>query len=161
EDLWVWSTAEGTLSQVTHHAGPSVVGGVWADGKHLIYATAGTDVKGLFSIAANGSSQPVALGEDLVIPQDVWRDVVIGIGIGESGRGRGRGPGDAPTGPQFWTLKLGPDATSAAAKRENFQDSRFVRSDPAFSPDGRWVAFASDQNGRSDIFVVSFPKPDT
>ena len=31
-----------------------------------------------------------------------------------------------------------------------------VDKDPAFSPDGRWFAYASDTNGRSEIFVQSF-----
>jgi serine/threonine-protein kinase len=30
-------------------------------------------------------------------------------------------------------------------------------SEPAFSPDSRWVAYQSDESGRSEIFVVSFP----
>lgn len=29
--------------------------------------------------------------------------------------------------------------------------------DPDFSPDGRWVAYQSDESGRMEVFVVSFP----
>jgi dipeptidyl aminopeptidase/acylaminoacyl peptidase len=28
---------------------------------------------------------------------------------------------------------------------------------PDFSPDGRWVAYQSDESGRTEIFVISFP----
>jgi hypothetical protein len=28
-----------------------------------------------------------------------------------------------------------------------------------FSPDGRWVAYASDESGKFDIYIDSFPKP--
>ncbi len=31
---------------------------------------------------------------------------------------------------------------------------------PAFSPDGRWLVYSSDVSGRSEIYVVSFPKGD-
>lgn len=30
-------------------------------------------------------------------------------------------------------------------------------SEPVFSPDGRWVAYQSDESGRMEIFVISFP----
>jgi Tol biopolymer transport system component len=30
-----------------------------------------------------------------------------------------------------------------------------------FSPDGRWLAYASNESGRSEVFVHSFPGPDT
>ena len=30
---------------------------------------------------------------------------------------------------------------------------------PAFSPDGRWLAFASDQSGRSEVVMRSYPNP--
>jgi serine/threonine-protein kinase len=30
-------------------------------------------------------------------------------------------------------------------------------SEPDFSPDGRWVAYQSDESGRMEIFVISFP----
>jgi hypothetical protein len=29
-----------------------------------------------------------------------------------------------------------------------------------FSPDGRWIAYVSDESGSSDVYVRSFPKPD-
>ncbi|MFN0181216.1 MAG: protein kinase domain-containing protein [Gemmatimonadales bacterium] len=32
-----------------------------------------------------------------------------------------------------------------------------TESQPAFSPDGRWVAYESDESGRMEILVVSFP----
>jgi Tol biopolymer transport system component len=32
-------------------------------------------------------------------------------------------------------------------------------SDAAFSPDGRWIAYTSDESGRSEIYVTPFPGP--
>ena len=29
--------------------------------------------------------------------------------------------------------------------------------DARFSPDGRWVAFTSDESGREEVYVVPFP----
>jgi serine/threonine-protein kinase len=37
--------------------------------------------------------------------------------------------------------------------------SRFNEFSPAFSPDGRWVAYQSDESGRGEIYVRPFPGP--
>jgi hypothetical protein len=37
--------------------------------------------------------------------------------------------------------------------------SRFNERDGQFSPDGRWVAYGSDDSGRSEIYVQPFPGP--
>ncbi len=34
-----------------------------------------------------------------------------------------------------------------------------VERDPAISPDGQWLAYASNENGRDEVFVTSFPTP--
>jgi len=34
-----------------------------------------------------------------------------------------------------------------------------MESDPRFSPDGRWVAYHSDDSGRNEVYVVPFPGP--
>jgi serine/threonine-protein kinase len=40
---------------------------------------------------------------------------------------------------------------------ELFLSTPFAESDGAFSPDGRWLAYASDESGRSEIYVRPFP----
>jgi len=37
-------------------------------------------------------------------------------------------------------------------------NSRFNEREPALSPDGRWVAYQSDETGRAEVFVSDFPK---
>ncbi|MGA7929138.1 MAG: hypothetical protein WCA20_24455 [Candidatus Sulfotelmatobacter sp.] len=32
-------------------------------------------------------------------------------------------------------------------------------SDTSFSPDGQYIAYVSDESGRSELYVVSFPGP--
>ena len=40
-----------------------------------------------------------------------------------------------------------------------FLDSKFNERYPEFSPDGRWLAYASDESGRNEIYVRPFPGP--
>ena len=35
--------------------------------------------------------------------------------------------------------------------------SPFAETDPRFSPDGKWLAYASDETGRREVYVQSFP----
>jgi len=37
---------------------------------------------------------------------------------------------------------------------------RFNESQPALSPDGRWLAYVSDESGREEVYVVPFPNTD-
>ena len=39
-----------------------------------------------------------------------------------------------------------------------FQATAFDERDPRFSPDGRWLAYRSDESGRNEVYVRPFPK---
>jgi Tol biopolymer transport system component len=51
-------------------------------------------------------------------------------------------------------------ATSGGGKRIPYLHDRFQEDLGRFSPDGRWVAYVSDETGTNDVFVRSFPTPD-
>ncbi len=40
------------------------------------------------------------------------------------------------------------------------QNTRFHEANPAFSPDGKWLAFTSDQSGRPELYVQAFRSGD-
>jgi Tol biopolymer transport system component len=48
-------------------------------------------------------------------------------------------------------------AMSGERKPTRFLDSQFDETDARFSPDGRWVAYVSDETGRSEVYVCTFP----
>ena len=52
---------------------------------------------------------------------------------------------------QSGQLKAG---TPESFLKSNFQDSR-----PSFSPDGRWLAYQSDESGKGEVYVRAFPPP--
>jgi eukaryotic-like serine/threonine-protein kinase len=60
-------------------------------------------------------------------------------------------PGSAP--PQIWVLGL------RDHKGQRFLQTRAVEDAPQFSPDGRWLAYASEESGRREIYVQPYPGP--
>ena len=51
---------------------------------------------------------------------------------------------------------------SGDKKPRAFLENPFIKLRAKFSPDGRWVAYESNESGtRNEIYVVPFPKPDS
>ena len=40
-----------------------------------------------------------------------------------------------------------------------FLNSPFIEGAPMFSPDGRWLAYASNESGRLEVYVRPYPGP--
>ncbi len=59
------------------------------------------------------------------------------------------------------TLPVGGDEKSGwkPGEAKPFVNTAFVELDPAFSPDGRWLAYASNQSGNFEVYVQPFPGP--
>jgi serine/threonine-protein kinase len=52
----------------------------------------------------------------------------------------------------IWVLSKGSDPSP-------FLVTSFDESAPAFSADGKWIAYVSDESGRSEVYVQAFPGP--
>src|SRR5262249_22704215 len=63
---------------------------------------------------------------------------------------------DPKTGPDIWVL---PDVSDRSAPRKPFPFARtsFVESQGQLSPDGRWMAYTSDESGQYEVYVRPFP----
>jgi serine/threonine protein kinase len=61
---------------------------------------------------------------------------------------------DPTIGGDLWALPLFGERKPFA-----FQHTRFSETMPRFSPDGRWVAFASNESGRYELYVARFERP--
>jgi len=66
---------------------------------------------------------------------------------------------DGETGSDLWTLPLdtADPEHPKAGKPEPFLRTPFGEQEPAFSPDGRWMAYSSNESGHHEVFVRPFP----
>ena len=60
----------------------------------------------------------------------------------------------ANSGRDIWLLPL-----EGERKPRPLLQTRFYEASPRLSPDGRWLAYASDESGRFEVYVQPFPGP--
>ncbi len=59
----------------------------------------------------------------------------------------------------LWVLPLTPDSPGAPLKPRALLQTPFDESLGQFSPDGKWVAYVSNESGRSEVYGISYPGP--
>jgi Tol biopolymer transport system component len=144
-DLWIHDVDRDTTSQLTF-TGPGDQEPVWAaDGKHIVFGSAVPPA--LWWMRSDGSGQPEKLIETRFPPrpQSISKDGRHLIYVDS-------------TYPDLWTvpLDLRDPEHAKAGEPEPYLVTTAVEVDAAFSPDGRWVAYASNESGREEIFVRQF-----
>ena len=141
-DLWVHDIVRGSWNPLTRTAAPDFAP-VWAsDPERVFYSSSGrTSAYDLYSISADGSSGPELVFESLYnkFPSS-WSPTTKRLAYVEY---------PTQTNADIWLLDLsGPAKPSVFAN-----DPRFREGGPDFSPDGRWLAYDSDESGRTEVFV--------
>jgi hypothetical protein len=65
------------------------------------------------------------------------------------------------TGYDIWVLRMGDPSQGSGQvrKAQPFLRTPFNEAAPRFSPDGRWLVYASDESGRFEIYVQPYPGP--
>ncbi len=134
-----------TLSRLTFAPGPDETP-VWTpDGKWVTFAGDRDGIRNLLRRVADGSEQE----EQLVTLQEhahanSWSPdgQVLVFGMGPTGTASGG----------IWLLPLEEDREPTL-----FLKTPFNVYASRLSPDGHWIAYASDESGRSEIYVQPFP----
>jgi serine/threonine-protein kinase len=121
---------------------------VWAqDGKHILF----DNRDALFWVRSDGAADP----QLLLKPGTMQRPG----SISPDGRELAYYDVDPEMGFDIWTLPL--DLTDSdhprAGKPEVFLRTSANELLPRFSPDGRWIAYRSDESGSYEVYVRPFP----
>lgn len=129
-----------TLSSTGLSAAP-----VWTgDGKTIIFDSVNGPKRAIYQIAADGSGQPVAI-----------RPTTLNSHVTSAGGDYAAVMvNDPTTSSDLWLLNLKhPDDMRA------FKNTAAAERQGALSPDGRWMAYVSNESGRSEIYVEPVPGP--
>jgi Tol biopolymer transport system component len=143
-DIWTVDLVRGTSTRITFGKGDVRIGGWSDDGTRLFYAANPDGVYALFSKLASGvGNEELLLKFERTINgiTDVTRDYVFFT------------VDDATTGNDIWYLPL----TGADRTPKPFINSPFNQTVARVSPDGRWVAYQSNESGQNEVYVQPFP----
>ena len=140
DNVWVYELQRRTLTRMTakgQNAAP-----VWApDSRELTFSSDRSGAWNLFRRSADGSGEatPLATSEYTQIPGS-WSPDGSVLAFAESA--------SAQTGADIWVLSVEGSGTP-----ELFLQTQANERWPAFSPDGRWIAYTSDESGRDEIYL--------
>jgi serine/threonine-protein kinase len=116
------------------------------DGQSVVFSTLG---KGLFRIRTDGSGQPQALTRTRTFLRP-WSFTPDGKRLAYLETASAKG--------QILTLPLVDEGGQwKGGEPEPFSRSSYSERLPSFSPDGRWLAYDSDESGRIEVYVRAFP----
>jgi eukaryotic-like serine/threonine-protein kinase len=144
-DIWLHDLVRGTASRLTSNSTNNRFP-IWSpDGGHVAYYTPDLG-GGLHQKAASGVGQDEVLSQTLPRgrPMDWSRD----------GRYIIKGVSDPNTKLDIWVFPLFGDR-----KPFPYLHSEFNESNARLSPDGQWLAYASDETKRNEVYVQTFPNP--
>jgi serine/threonine-protein kinase len=144
-DAWRLDLARGTLTRLTFGAGRDYLPVLSPDDRRVAYSCPREDhQQGICVRAADGSGGEVAvLSRPEYLNVSDWtpdgREIVF---VRNS----------VQTGHDVWTV-----AVDGERRTRELLASPVSERAPTVSPDGRWLAYASDESGQFEVFVQSFP----
>ncbi len=148
-NVWILNLDRTTVTRLTHEWNNS--GALWTpDGTRVTFASARGGVRTLFwqRVDGQGEAEPVFPSGQFaaqVTQASSWtRDGRTAIFDARSSR----------TGLDLWVVGLDGDRTPKPLMQTSFNEMQ-----PAVSPDGRWLAYVSNETGRSEVYVQPFPGP--
>ena len=145
-DLWIYEPGGDLPTRLT--TDPSIDSiPTWSpDGKQIAFMSLRRSHPDIFLTRSDGSS-----GEELVLESANAKYVTD---WSPDGRFLLFRVSDVATNLELWTLPIGGDG-----RPNPFLRAAYGVSHGQFSPDGRWVAYVSNESGRSEIHVAPFPGP--
>jgi hypothetical protein len=146
DDVWTYDIAREAFTRLTFPRGNSQVPLWTPDGRRIVY---GVDREGVRRLVwrpadGNGAEEPLTPAEYFQTPGSWSPDGTLLVYTQ-----------DRPeTGSDLFIMPIDGDRRPVA-----FLSTPVNERWPVFSPDGRWIAYTSDETGQFEVFVAPYPGP--
>jgi len=145
EDVWVYDPQRDTMTRLTF-SGALYDYTRWSpDGQYVVFGVRG---KGIFQARADGTGQPQGLTQSKT-EQFPWSFTPDGKQLAYDDLGAGNW--------QIWTVPLEDRGGQLRAGKPEQLKSNVYDLNPSLSPDGRWMAYQSNDSGKNEVYVRAFP----
>jgi Tol biopolymer transport system component len=146
-DIWVYDWPRDTMTRLTF-SGAALGPVAWSpEGRYIVFQASGA---GMSVIRSDGSGKPQPLIQSKTLNRP--------FSFTPDGKWLAFSELSSATSSDLWTVLLERDGAGLrAGKPEIFLQTPATERQPSFSPDGRWLAYASDESGTSQIYVRAFP----
>jgi len=143
-DIWVRDLARGLATRFTFHPALEAFP-VWSrDGNRMVFSSNRKGAGDLYTKSTSGAGQ-----DELLLK-------TVSIKIASSWSSDGGlllySEQDPKTKFDIWVLPM-----RGERKPVVFLRTEFGESEGTFSPDGRWIAYTSDESGSSEVYVQAYP----
>ncbi len=143
--IWLYDLARGSHSRLTFGSGWQYIPVASPDMGHVLFS-AGRDFGSFYQTTATGTGNPervLSAQENAERYLCDWSQdgrFLVFVVAGEN------------TQEDLWTMPMFGDRKPFPIVQTPFSETQ-----GQFSPDGKWFAYASDENGRPDVYVQAFP----
>ncbi|MEJ2085040.1 MAG: protein kinase [Acidobacteriota bacterium] len=145
-EIWIYDVGRGVRSRFTHDPSETLFPQWSPDGSQIYFSSSRQKTFDIYRAAANGVGEEELIleGEGEQHPHEISPDgrfLMYGNLVGG--------------GSTEWVLPLeGDEGPYPLVENEDF-----LTGDGQFSPNGKWVAYRSDETGRFEVYVAPFPGP--
>ncbi len=148
-NIWIWDLVRKTMMPLTFDEGAGSGSPLWTPDSQRILFTSGSEnalLGGVYWKASDGTGEAEKLASSPgrgLIPWSFSKD------------GKSVVLWEVTLSPLHWDIGL-LSMEGDHARRELIQEKHFVK-EPRISPNGRWMAYASNESGKFEVYVCSFP----
>jgi eukaryotic-like serine/threonine-protein kinase len=146
QDIWIFDLARATRTRLTFGSA-SQLSPAWSpDGKTIFYQSNATGGFHIYSKAADGSGSEQTVIESKDAEEAIPTPSPDGRYLVYLRRSGGQPSND------LWALPLFGDR-----KPIPIIQSAFLKNGAAVSPDGKWLAYHTNESGRNEVYITAFP----
>jgi Tol biopolymer transport system component len=147
QDIWIWDIIQENITKRTFHDALERIP-LWSpDGKSIVFSSTRGQGLGIYRKAADGTGEVEKL-------DPVSNRVTIANSLSKDGKTLFLMEWiSAPPSFDIGILQMEGDRTRSLLLQEKYSEAQ-----PKISPDGKWLAYTSDESGQNEIYVRPFPE---